>query len=55
MITIANKGGGPRKPYNENDDERCDHDYDEDENAGEFVCIHCGDRVPMDPLTDLIK
>jgi hypothetical protein len=33
---------GPRQSY-----EDCDHDYDEDEDAGEYVCILCGDREPM--------
>lgn len=31
-----------------------EHSYDEDEDALEWVCSHCWDRVPMD-LTDLIK
>jgi hypothetical protein len=33
---------GPRQPY-----EECEHEYDEDEDAGEFVCGLCGDREPM--------
>lgn len=49
----ADKGGGPKKPYDE-DNDPCEHEYDEDEDAGEFVCVMCGDRQPMD-LTDLIK
>lgn len=43
---------GPRKPYDDAD--TCDHDYDEDEDTAEFICMHCGHREPMD-LTDLIR
>jgi hypothetical protein len=50
-LTVADKGGGPRKPYSDNE---CDHDYNEDEDALEWVCVECNHRTPMD-LRDLLK
>lgn len=47
----AKADSGPKKPY---DDVECDHEYEEDEDALEFICQHCGDRQPMD-LNDLLK
>jgi hypothetical protein len=44
--------GEPKEPYS--DPEECDHEYDEDEDAGEYVCAHCGDRQPI-PLDDIIR
>lgn len=34
------------------DDESCDHEYDEDEDACEYVCSLCGDRqrIPLDKI-----
>ena len=42
--------GQPKQPYD--DGEGCDHDYDEDEDALEYVCAHCGDRqrIPLDKI-----
>lgn len=42
---------GERKRAYE-DVEPCDHDYDEDEDAGEYVCVHCGERerIPLDKI-----
>lgn len=51
MITEANVGGGPKKPY---DDDDCDHEFDEDEDSLEWVCSLCGEREPMD-LGKLIR
>lgn len=42
--------GEPKRGYD--DDEPCDHDFDEDEDAGEYVCVHCGERerIPLDKI-----
>lgn len=31
-----------------------EHDFDEDEDALEYVCVHCGEREPI-PLDKLIR
>lgn len=31
-----------------------EHEYEEDEDALEYVCIHCWDREPI-PLDELIR
>lgn len=49
---IGELGGGPKQPYGDTDD--CEHDFDEDEDACEFVCILCGHREPI-PLDKLMK
>lgn len=35
-------------------DDECEHEYDEDEDAGEYVCTLCGEREPI-PLDRLIR
>lgn len=40
-----NETSGPKRPYEDTED--CDHEYDEDEDALEYVCSHCGDRQPI--------
>jgi hypothetical protein len=47
---VCNDANGPKQPY----EEPCDHDYDEDEDAAEFVCVLCGDREPM-PLDRIMR
>jgi hypothetical protein len=49
---VCSDANGPKQPYD--DGEGCDHEYDEDEDALEYVCNMCGDRQKMD-LTDLLK
>lgn len=44
--------GGPKMPYDENDPDDCDHDFEFDEDTGEYRC-HCGAQHRPD-LTDLI-
>lgn len=34
--------------------DECEHEYDEDEDTLEYVCVHCGDREPI-PLDRLIR
>jgi hypothetical protein len=48
---VCKKFNGLRQRY----EDECEHDYDEDEDAGEFVCMvpGCGDRQPI-PLDRLI-
>jgi hypothetical protein len=44
------KRGEPKAPYDDAD--ACDHEYDEDEDASEYVCSFCGDRqrIPLDKI-----
>jgi hypothetical protein len=44
--------GEPKAPYDDGD--TCDHDYDEDEDACEYVCVLCGDRQPV-PLDRIMR
>lgn len=48
---VCKSANGPKQPY----DEPCEHEYDEDEDAGEYVCNipGCGHREPM-PLDRII-
>lgn len=48
---VCSDANGPKQPY----EEPCDHDFEADEDALEYVCIvpYCGHREPM-PLDRLI-
>lgn len=43
--------GGRKEPY---EDEPCDHQFEYNDDAQEYICAGCGERLPPD-LTELIK
>lgn len=44
--------GELKAPYDS--EEPCDHEYDEDEDTGEYICPFCGDRTPI-PLDRMMR